>query len=346
VGAQSIAVAENAGRRGYRWQAALAPFATPDVRAAMRAIALSLPPYFGLVAAMFLLVNVSYPLVLVLAVPAGGFLIRIFLVMHDCAHGSFFPWRAANRWVGRGFALLTFQSFRNWQYYHLAHHRTGSDLTAEGIGDLEMLTVEQFNAASRAKRLTYRLTHNPLVVLGLGGLWNNLIEPRFIFRSAPRSVRRGRLATDLALAVVLVAAGLLLGWWQLFVVMFPVYWVAAIIGVWLFWVQHRFEGAYWDVPPDWNFEDAALAGSSHLELPGILRFFTLNAGNHHVHHLNPRIPSYKLRHANDSNEFLRRIEPIHFRDGLRALRLSLYDSQARRLVTFADARRLRTAQPQ
>ena len=321
------------------WQAAVAPYARPDVRRACLDLLTSVVPYLALTAAMLMLVDVSYPVVLALVVPTAGFLTRTFLVMHDCAHGSFLSSRRANHWLGVFTGLITLQTFHCWRHDHIRHHAAGGDLAADGTGDVEILTVGAFRALPRPGRFAYRLRRDPFVVFGFGAFYANVIKPRIALPSDPTALRRAKLATDLALAAMLAALTRLVGWRELLLVGLPTYWLASGFGVWLIWVQHRFEGALWQSSPDWDWETAALAGSSHFKLPRVLQFFSLNIGLHHVHHLNPRIPNYKLSRANDENKFLRAVPTVSLLDGIKAVRLSLYDVERGRLVTFAEARR-------
>jgi len=316
----------------------VAPYARPDIARAFVDVITSVVPYLALTVAMLMLVDVSYAAALVLAVPTAGFLTRTFLVMHDCAHGSFLSSRRANQWLGVFTGLITLQTFHCWRHDHIRHHAAGGDLAADGTGDVEILTVDDFRALPRRGRIAYRLRRDPLVVFGIGALYANVIKPRLVLRSDPPPLRRAKLATDLALAAMLATIGWLVGWRQVLLVGLPTYWLASGFGVWLIWVQHRFEGALWQSSPDWDWETAALAGSSHFKLPGVLQFFSLNIGLHHVHHLNPRIPNYNLSRANDDNDFLRTVPTVSLLDGVRAVRLSLYDVDRGRLVSFAEAR--------
>ena len=315
----------------------MAPYARPDTRRACLDVVTSVVPYLALTAAMLTLVDVSYVAALALAVPTAGFLTRTFLIMHDCAHGSFLESRRANHWLGVFTGLITLQTFHGWRHDHIRHHAAGSDLAADGTGDVEILTVSEFRALPRRRRIAYRMRRDPFVVFGIGALWANIVKPRLVLRADPPSLRRRKLATDPALAAMLAAMGSLVGWRELLLVGLAIYWLASGFGVWLIWVQHRFEGALWQSSPDWDWETAALAGSSHFKLPRVLQFFSLNIGLHHVHHLNPRIPNYKLSLANDQNEFLRTVPTVSLLDGIRAVRLCLYDVERGRLVSFAQA---------
>ncbi|HKO26567.1 MAG TPA: fatty acid desaturase [Solirubrobacteraceae bacterium] len=309
------------------------------MRRAFLDVVTSVVPYMALLAAMFLLVDTSYVAVLVLAVPTAGFLTRTFLVMHDCAHGAFLPSRRANQWLGVFTGIITLQAFACWRHDHIRHHAAGGDLSADGTGDVEIISVSEFRTLSRRGRLVYYLRRHPLIVFSIGAFWANVVKPRIVLASDSPRLRRSKLATNLVLAVMLASLGWLVGWRELLLVGLPTFWLASGFGVWLIWVQHRFEDALWLSPPEWDWDTAALAGSSHFKLPRVLQFFSLNIGLHHVHHLNPRIPNYNLSRANAENEFLRSVPTVSLLDGLKAVRLCLYDVEQRRLVTFSQARR-------
>jgi omega-6 fatty acid desaturase (delta-12 desaturase) len=259
--------------------------------------------------------------------------------MHDCAHGAFLSSRRANQWLGVFTGIITLQAFACWRHDHIRHHAAGGDLSADGTGDVEIMSVEEFRALPRRGRLAYYLRRHPLVVFSIGALWANVVKPRIVFASDSPRLRRSKLGTNLVLAVMLAGLGWLVGWRELLLVGLPTFWLASGFGVWLIWVQHRFEDALWLCPPEWDWETAALAGSSHFKLPRILQFFSLNIGLHHVHHLNPRIPNYNLPRANEEIEFLRSVPTVSLLDGLKAVRLSLYDVEQGRLVTFGQIRR-------
>jgi len=300
----------------------------------------SVVPYLALLAAMFVAVRVSVVLVLVLALPAAGFLIRSFIVFHDCAHGSFFRSRRANTLLGRGIGLLVWLPFRCWQREHAVHHATAGDLDRRGVGDITTLTVTEYRALPTARRVGYRLFRNPFVMFGLGWLLVLVIKPRFVPRGAGSSIRRSVLGTNLAIAVIVTAFCLTVGWRDYLLVQTPIFFIAGAAGVWLFYVQHQFEDTYWQSHAAWGYEEAALQGSSYLKLPRLLQFFTGNIGFHHVHHLSVGIPNYNLQSAHESTDRLRAVPELTLRDALRASRLKLWDEQTGRLVTFRDARPL------
>ncbi len=320
------------------WREQLAPYSQASVARGLLDLATSAVPYVLLVAAMYALLPVSYLLVLALSVPAAGFLLRTFIVFHDCSHGSFLPNRTANNWVGVGCALLVYSPFHSWRHEHAVHHATSGDLDQRGMGDVDTLTVSEYRELSRLGRLGYRLMRNPLVMLGIGPLWALLLEPRLVPGWARRRFWRKIVATDIVLVVAVGALCVLLGWQAVLLVQLPCAMLAGAAGIWLFYVQHQFEDVYWQRHDSWQYADSALRGSSHLKLPKILQFFTGNIGLHHVHHLNPRIPNYNLQRAHDANPVFHDVPTLTLWSGIRTLRLKLYDEHRGRLVTFAGAR--------
>ncbi len=320
------------------WRERLAPYATPCLKRGLLDLATSVLPYLVLTAAMYLLVDVSILLVLVLAVPAAGFLLRTFIVFHDCAHGSFFRWRGANNCVGVACSLLVYQPFHSWRHEHAVHHATAGDLDNRGMGDVDTLTVAEYRDLSWIGRLGYRLMRNPFVLLVLGPLWALFIEPRLVPGWARKRFWRKILATDAAIAAIIVGLGMLFGWLPVLVIQLPAAMLAGAAGVWLFFVQHQFEGVYWTRHDDWTYAESALRGSSYLKLPRVLQFFTGNIGLHHVHHLSPRIPNYNLQRAHDEIQVFHDVPTLNLWEGIRAFRLKLYDEERGQLVGFSAAR--------
>jgi omega-6 fatty acid desaturase (delta-12 desaturase) len=322
-----------------QWRDALAPYARADMRRSLACLATSIVPYFALQAAMWLLIPVSYALVLLLAIPAAGFLVRTFIVFHDCAHGSFLPTKRANTWVGVLVGLVVYSPFHSWRHEHAQHHASSGDLDRRGLGDVETWTVAEYRSKSWLGRLGYRLLRSPCIMFTLGPIWALALEPRIVPMGARPRIRRSHLYTDIALAAIVGGVIFLIGWQDYLLLQLPTVVLGGAVGVWLFYVQHQFEGVYWERSEDWSYIDAALSGSSYLKLPKVLQFFTGNIGLHHIHHLLARIPNYNLQRAHDENEFLHRAPTISLWQGLRAVRLKLYDEDSRRMVTFAQARR-------
>jgi omega-6 fatty acid desaturase (delta-12 desaturase) len=320
------------------WTSALDPYTKPRVGRSAFDLATSVLPYLALLAAMIYLERVSVALALVLAVPAAGFLVRVFIVFHDCTHGSFARSRRANDVIGGLLGLLVWMPFRGWQHEHAVHHATAGDLERRGIGDITTLTVAEYRALPVLGRLRYRLFRNPVVMFGLGWLLVMVVKPRFVPRGSRPKVRNSVLKTDAAIALCTAGLCLALGWRTYLIAQGAIFFVAGAVGIWLFYVQHQFEHTSWQDHEDWRYEEAALVGSSYLRLPRVLQFFTGNIGFHHVHHLSVRIPNYNLESAHESTERLRTVPVLTIRDGLRATRLKLWDEERRRLVTFREAR--------
>ena len=320
------------------WRTSLAECARPSNRLALRDLATSVVPYVALWVAMYLALDVSYWLVLALSIPAAGFLMRTFIVFHDCTHGSFLPSRQVNNWVGRFCGVLVFAPFRTWQHEHARHHATAGDLDRRGEGDVPTYTVAEYRAMSWLQRTGYRLFRNPLVMFTIGPVFAMMIAPRFVSREARARMNNSVMLTNLALAVVVGSFCFLIGWQAFLAVEGPSAVLAGSAGVWLFYVQHQFEDVYWENSGDWTYADAALRGSSYLRLPKVLQFFTGNIGLHHVHHLNARVPNYNLQRAHDENPIFDSVPVLTFGDGLRCVRLKLYDEDSARLVGWREVR--------
>jgi omega-6 fatty acid desaturase (delta-12 desaturase) len=317
---------------------ALDRYAEPRLTRSLVDLGTSVVPYLVLAVAMYFALRVSLLLELVLAVPAAGFLIRVFIVFHDCTHGSFLRSRRANNLLGAAVGLLVWMPFRSWQHEHAVHHATSGDLDRRGIGDITTLTVAEYRAMNAWRRFGYRLFRNPVVMFGLGWLVVLVLKPRFVMRGARPSIRNSVLGTDVALAVIVAVLCVTIGWREYLLVQGPIFFIAGAVGTWLFYVQHQFEDTYWQSHDDWRHDRAALEGSSYLKLPRILQFFTGNIGFHHVHHLSVGIPNYNLQEAHETSERLQAVPELTLRDGLRATRLKLWDEQGARLVGFRDAR--------
>lgn len=320
------------------WRGVLDAYAEPRLGRSLLDLGTSVLPYVALLVAMTLALRVSVLLSLVLVLPASAFLIRTFIVFHDCTHGSFMRSRRANDVLGVALGLLVWLPFRGWQHEHAVHHATAGDLDRRGVGDITTLTVTEYRALPAWRRISYRLFRNPLVMFGLGWLLVLVLKPRFVPRGARPRVRNSVLATNLVLALIVAALCLTIGWRDYLLVQGPVFVVSGAIGIWLFYVQHQFEDTYWQAHADWRYDHAALAGSSYLKLPGVLQFFTGNIGFHHVHHLSVGIPNYNLQAAHDGTDRLQEVPQLTLHEGLRATRLKLWDERRGRLVTFREAR--------
>ena len=317
----------------------LSAYACSDLRRALLALATSVVPFVALCALMYLALGVSYVLVLALAVPTAGFLVRIYILFHDCAHGSLLRGRRANARLGAVLAVMVFTPFARWRHDHAVHHATAGDLDRRGTGDINTLTVNEYRARSWRARLSYRLMRNPVVLFGLGPFYEMLFAPRWVGPSARRQIQRSVWGTNAALVLVVGVLWWLVGWRTLVLVNAPLIALAGGAGIWLFYVQHQFGHTYWQRSTGWNNTDAALRGSSYLRLPKVLQFFTGSIGLHHVHHLNTKIPSYNLQRAHDHTPIFHDVPVVSLWDGLRAVRLKLWDEDAGRLVTWKELRR-------
>jgi omega-6 fatty acid desaturase (delta-12 desaturase) len=321
------------------WSETLAPYARPNPRLSALDLATSVVPYIALWVVMYWSLSVSYWLTLALAIPTAGFAVRTFIVFHDCTHGSFMPTKRANAWVGTVVGVIVFQCFRAWKLEHAIHHATAGDLDRRGVGDVDTITVAEYESKRWPGRLAYRLFRNPLVMFGVGPFAAMLIVPRIPEKQARPRIKHAVWATNAALVVLVGALCWLIGWQAFLEIQIPILMISGATGIWLFYVQHQFEDVYWESAEDWSYADAALRGSSYLKLPKVLQFFTGNIGLHHVHHLSARIPNYNLQRAHDDNPIFHDVPVLSLVDGLRAVRLKLYDEDQGRMVTWAQARR-------
>ena len=319
----------------------LAGYRTPDHARSWRELAVTVLPFVGLFAGILYAVAAGYWLALLATPLAGLFQLRLFIIQHDCGHGSFFASRRMNDQLGRALGVLTLTPYDCWQRSHKLHHASTGNLDARGFGDVDTLTVEEYRARSTLGRLRYRLYRHPVVMLGIGPAYLFLLRHRL----PVGHMRDGAgmwisaMGTNVASLAIL---GLLI--WQFgfaatALVFVPTLLTAASLGVWLFYVQHQFEDAHWNRKPDWNFHDAALMGSTYLDLPPVLGWFSGHIGIHHVHHLMSRIPFYRLPETLKAHPDLTRVNRYRARDAIAPLRLTLWDEGASRLISFREARR-------
>jgi omega-6 fatty acid desaturase (delta-12 desaturase) len=322
------------------WRESVERHEQPSLRHSLLDVATSVVPYLALTVAMYACLNVSVWLTLALAIPTAGFLLRTFIVFHDCAHGSFLPSKRGNLWLGRFTALLVFQPFGNWRHNHAVHHGTAGDLDRRGTGDVPTLTVDEYLSRSWKQRLAYRLFRNPVVMFGIGPIWSLMIGPRIWSNKMRTRQRNSVIATNLVLALVIGAIVWLVGAEAWLLVQMPIAILAGTMGVFLFYVQHQFEDVYWENSDSWNYADAALQGSSYLKLPKLLQYFSGNIGLHHVHHLSAKIPNYNLQRAHDENPIFHDVPILSIRDGLHSIRLKVIDPKSGRLLTWSEVRAL------
>lgn len=316
----------------------VAPYEKTDARRSVLQLINTLVPLMALWAAAAVSLSASFALSLVFSIAAAGFLVRTFIIFHDCCHGSFFKSRKANDIVGTLTGILTVVPYRQWKQTHAIHHATSGNLEKRGTGDIWVMTVEEYRKAPPLRRLMYRLYRNPLVMFGLGPTFTFLIEYRFNRRGAKGSERLNTYLTNAGIAALYALLIALAGWKTFLLVQGPLFLAAGLAGVWLFYVQHNFEDSYFAHDDEWSYVRAAVEGSSYYRLPKVLQWLTGNIGFHHVHHLSPKVPNYYLEHAHRAVPELAKAPTIGLADSLKSLKFRLWDEERGKFVGFREAR--------
>ena len=341
---QKIPVANAATAGKTAWRDIVAKFQMPSTGRALWQIANTFVPYALLWYLMYLSTALSWWLTMPLAVLAGAFLVRIFIIFHDCGHGSYFKSRRANALVGFVAGVLSFTPYHHWRWEHAIHHGTVGDLDRRGTGDIWTMTVQEYLEASRWNRFAYRLARNPFVLFVLAPLFVFLVMQRF---PAPGANPRERISVwwmNLAILCMVIGLSWIFGLGAYLLIQLTVTMVAATAGIWMFYVQHQFEDVYWERGKDWDYTAAALQGSSFYKLPRILQWFSGNIGFHHIHHLNPRIPNYNLQRCHEADPLFQQVKPITLFPSLKTVNFRLWDERSRKLVGFRHLRQLRQGQ--
>jgi omega-6 fatty acid desaturase (delta-12 desaturase) len=318
------------------WQTLVTPYQRASTRKALWQLANTLVP-FGLSWGLAVrLLDVSRALSLASCVLATGFLLRIYIIQHDCGHRSFFPDRRANDALGCLLGVVTLLPYFRWRHDHAIHHASGSHLDRRGTGDIWLMTLREYTAATPMQRARYRAFRNPLVLFGLGPLALFVVWQRMTGWTRTRREAASVRATNAAIAGALWLGGHCLGWRTFLAVQGPITWMGSTIAVWLFYIQHQFDDTYWAAPPDWDFATAAMRGASWYRLPAVLQWFTGNIGIHHIHHLSPKIPNYELPRCLEDNAAFRTVPTVTLLQGFRAATLKVWDEDGKRLMTWRE----------
>lgn len=312
----------------------VAPYEKTDMKSSVRQLINTLIPLFVLWYAAYLSLSVSVWLTLALGLVTSGFVIRTFIIFHDCTHGSFFKNKKANNIIGTITGIITLVPYQQWKYSHSMHHATSSNLDKRGIGDMWILTVEEYAAASVWTRMAYRIYRNPLVMFGIGPIAVFLIQYRFNRKGAKRKERLNTYITNVSIVVLYALLAWAIGWQAFLIVQGPIFFFSGLLGIWLFYVQHQFEDSYFENEDEWSYVKAAVDGSSYYKLPKILQWITGNIGFHHVHHLSPKVPNYYLEQAHNATPPLHKATTITLKTSLKSLHFRLWDEENKTFVSF------------
>ena len=322
--------------RSPEWISIISRYNKPDNLRSWWQVINSVGSYIILWILMVMSLKVSYLLTLGLAVIAAGFMVRIFIIFHDCGHGSFFKSRTMNRIIGNITGTIVFTPYNKWHHEHNIHHQTVGNLDKRGIGDVKTLTVDEYLKLSKWQRFTYRIYRNPLLLFGIIPILLFAIVYRF---TKPYMTGRQKLylhLSNLGLAVTIFLVILAIGWKAYLLIQIPVLYMGAVAGVWLFYVQHQFKDVIWTNEENWDYKKMAMEGSSLYKLPGLLNWFTGNIGYHHIHHLSPLIPNYNLKKCHNENSLFHEVKPVTFFSGFESLVLRLWDERRMRMIGFNE----------
>lgn len=319
-----------------QWKKEMASHCKSNLRKSSWQLINSIIPFILLWGLAYASLSISIWLTLGIAVLAAGFVVRIFIIFHDCCHLSFFSGKRANSIFGMITGILTFFPYEKWKNEHSIHHATSGNLDRRGTGDIWTLTTTEYAALSRWKRLGYRLYRNPLVMFGLGPIYLFLVVYRFNRKNARRKERINTYFTNAAIVVLMGLLFWTLGWKEVLIVQGAILYLSGAAGIWLFYVQHQFEDSYYEQADEWDFVSAAIHGSSYYKLPKLLQWITGNIGFHHIHHLDPHVSNYNLQHIHESNERMQKVPAVGLRLSLQSLRYRLWDESSKRFVGFND----------
>ena len=320
------------------WQKIVLKYVHPDLKKSIWQICNSVIPYLILWFLMYKSLSYSYFLTILLAVIASGFLVRIFIIYHDCGHGSFFISGKANRIIGKIMGILTFTPYNFWHNQHRKHHNTSGNLDKRGVGDIWTMTVEEYLNSSKMNRFIYSAFRNPFIMFTIGPLFVIFSKNRFSKKSMLKKEKLNIYFTNIVILISVILISALIGFKAYLLIQFPIIFIAHIFGIWLFYIQHQFEEVSWEREDKWDYQIAAFRGSSFLKLPVVLQWFTGNIGFHHVHHLSPRIANYNLEACHYENDIFKNIKPVTILKTFRVLSLGLWDEAERKLISFKKLR--------
>ena len=323
------------------WKEIVAKYQQSSTWRALWQVTNTFVPFIALWCLMYFTLKISWWLVVPLAILAAGFLVRIFIIFHDCGHGSFFKSQRANNIMGFISGVLTFTPYFHWRWEHSIHHATSGDLDRRGTGDVWTMTVQEYIESSRWKRFGYRLARNPLILFGIAPLYLFVVRQRYPSPNANARERHSVWWINLGIAVMATAMTFIFGFKAYAIIQLIIIGVAGSVGVWLFYVQHQFEGVYWERREEWDYTTAALQGSSFYKLPKVLQWFSGNIGYHHLHHLSSRIPNYNLERCHNAHPIFQSVKPVTLLSSLKSFSFRLWDEQHRKLVGFSHLRTLR-----
>ena len=288
---------------------------------------------------MVFTLKISFWLTLPLMLLAAGFLVRIFIIFHDCGHGSFFKSKKLNFYIGSACGMMAFTPYHKWTDSHRLHHQTVGNLDKRGLGDVWTLTLAEYQALSPFKRFTYRFFRHPAVLLGIGGIATFIIGHRLTNRKMTKKVKMNVYATNIIMLTAAAIVSYFIGWKAFLIIQLPVMYFASIGGIYLFYLQHQYDEVYWCREKDWDYQKMALEGSSFFKLPGIMRWFTGNIGFHHIHHLGPTIPNYNLPRCHKENPLFHEVKPITFFESFKSLNIRFWDEANQRAIGLRELRR-------
>ena len=333
-----LSSASSKRKKTASWRKIVAKYQTPSLKKSIWQIINSMGSFVAIWIILYFTVEKSMPLTLGLASLAGLFLVRVFIIFHDCGHGSFFKSKTANQTIGFIAGLMTLTPFQHWRWQHAVHHSSSGNLDERGVGDVWTMTVKEYKAAGFWLRLQYRLTRNPLILFLLTPLGLFLVYQRFAYKFAKRRDRYDVYIMNACIVVYFAAMIKIFGFWNFTFIQLTMTGVSGAAGVWLFYVQHQFEDTYWRSGEEWNYTDSAMKGSSFYRLPAILNWFSGNIGYHHIHHLCSRIPNYNLRACHESEPFFQQVPELTLRTSLRSINLRLWDEDTGKLVGYEALR--------